>query len=186
MTTQNKIKISIIIFLSLSISLIIFIIHPLFQEIKKNSEGLFSEKEKLITAQAKIENLEEFKTLYRDLLPDLEKIDALFVNPDFPVEFISFLEETAKISQASIKISPPLPSKIAGDPWPSLIFQINSISSFPNFLRFLEKLESGPYLVEIQNLTTKRLAETELQAKKLEKLPLGDVNVTLSIKVFTY
>ena len=188
MTPRNKINLSLIIFSILSICLIVFIIYSLFDGIKKNSESLISQKAASVSFGAKIKELEEFQTVYQDLKPNLEKIDALFIDSKVPVEFINFLETTSQEYQNLIKISPGLPLKTERDPWLSIVFQITSTGSFPNFLRFLAKIETSPYLIEVQNLNVKRLTEKALMSKApnqgLAEGSLGDVEATLLIKVY--
>jgi len=181
MSLKIKINLSIIILIVLAILFSIFLISPTFLEIKKSSRNLLFQKEKIISLEAKAENLNKFRTYYQEIKPNLEKIDKLFTDPEAPVDFIGFLEKTSKDCQITIDISPALPMKMEQDLWPSLIFQITSTSSFPNFLKFLEKLESSNYLIEIQNLNIRRLDKTELK----DKFSLGDVKANLSIKVYT-
>ena len=185
MTIKKKITISTVFFLVLSILLIVFLIYPLFLEIKKNSQDFLSQKQKLIALEEKVENLEKFKIVFPEISPTLEKIDNLFIDPEVPVDFIRFLEKTSQDSQISLKISPAPPLKIEKDPWPSLSFQLSLAGSFPNLSNFLEKLKSSFYLIEIQNLTISCLSETELKSKEFEQFSLGDVKATLSIKVYT-
>ena len=185
MTLKNKINLSIAILLTLIIFLIVFGIWPLFSEIKKKAEEIVSQKQSLVSLENKAENLTKFKIYYQERKSDLEKTEHLFIDPEVPVEFIRFLEKTSRDCQTSIKISPALSTKTPKDPWPSLTFQITSASSFPNFLKFLEKLESSNYLIEIQNLNISRLSEMELKSKEFEQFSLGDVRTTLSLKVYT-
>ncbi len=172
MTLKNKINLSLIIFIVLSVCLIVLVIYPLFKEIKNSSEELVSEKQKLFSLERKIENLKEFQTLWLKIEPNLKKIDQLFIDPQVPVEFVNFLEKIAKDSEILIEISSALSSKTEKDPWSSLLLQINSTAPFSKFLKFLEKIEASPYLIEIQNLNARGLIE-------------GDTGITLSIKVYT-
>jgi len=172
MTLKNKINLSLIIFIVLSVCLIVLVIYPLFKEIKNSSEELVSEKQKLFSLERKIENLKEFQTLWLKIEPNLKKIDQLFIDPQVPVEFVNFLEKIAKDSEILIEISSSLSSKTEKDPWSSLLLQINSTAPFSKFLKFLEKIEASPYLIEIQNLNARGLIE-------------GDTGITLSIKVYT-
>ncbi len=178
MISQNKITISLIIFFFSVILLIIFVIYPLFGEIKENSKELILQKKNMTTLQLKIENLENFKSLYEKYRPSLEKIDNLFVDPEVPIEFIAFLEKTAEETQIEIKISPVSLKKSTDDLWSFIAFQITSNSSFPNFLKFLEKLETSPYLVRIQNLSIHRLTEKEIPSEI-------DTRAIFSIKTHT-
>jgi Tfp pilus assembly protein PilO len=172
MTITKKINLSIITFAILVILLVVFIIFPLFREIKDNSRELISQKESLATLEEKIGNLEKFKILYKELEQILEKIDNLFINSEVPVEFISFLETTAENCQQKIEISPTSAKKSEKELWSSLTFQIASTGSFPNFLKFLEKLETSPYLIEIKNINISKSGEG------------GDVKAIFSVKVF--
>ena len=126
----------------------------------------------MFSLEKKIENLKEFQTLWLEIEPNLKKIDQLFIDPQVPVEFVNFLEKIAKDSEILIEISSAISSKTEKDPWPSLLLQINSTAPFSEFLKFLEKIETSPYLIEIQNLNARRLIE-------------GDAEITLSVKVYT-
>lgn len=184
MTEKKKSNISLILFALFSIFFFSFLIYPLFKDIKKISQELISKKEKIVFLEGKIKNILEFRENYKERKENLEKIERLFVKAEVPIEFINFLEKTAQDSQISIKISftqIPISSK---DPWSSIFFQITSIGSFPNFLKFFEKIESGQYLIEVQNLNISRLTESELKSKELEGFSLGDVKTNLSLKVY--
>jgi len=69
--------------------------------------------------------------------------------------------------------------------WPSSIFQISLAGPPPDFLKFVDKLESGQYLAEIQSFDAAGLSESELKSAKFEKLSSGDIKANLTIKVFT-
>ncbi len=174
-----------IIFGIVSLILVLLIIYPLFKEIKRNSEDLISAKRTLISLQTEIENLEQFKEIYKTLKPNLKRMKALFANPKVPINLIKFLEKTGTDSEVLIEISPASFKKTGTDPWSSIGFQISLIGSLPNCLKFLEKLETAPYLIEVQNFFAQWLSEDELRTKKYEGFSEGDVTANLLIKVFT-
>lgn len=134
--------------------------------------------------EIKIGNLGKFQTLWQEIEPSFQKIEKLFIDPEAPVEFISFLEKISKDCQMAIKISSTPSSGTEKDPWPSLFFQISSATSSPKFLKFLEKLETSPYLIEISSLNVRELTEAELKSKEFEGRSLGDVAAALSLKVY--
>ena len=185
MTIKNKINLSLIFFLILAIFLLAFLIYPLLKDIKNYSNEIISQKKEVSSLENKIEDLEEFRKNYAKIKPNLEKIETLLTNSEAPIDFISFLEKTSRDCHLTIKIVPAAITKKTEESWASLSFSIILTGSFPNFLRFLEKLESGPYLIEIQNLSIKRLPETELKSKEFENLSLGDIQASFLIKVFT-
>lgn len=170
MKKANKITLSIVVFIVFIVLMIVFVINPLYQEAKEKSQELVNQKKQLSILETKIGNLERFKILYKSLEDILEKIDNLFVDSEVPVEFITFLETTADNSNLIIDISPGSSGKFGKDPWPSIIFKTSLTGEFPNFLKFMEKLENSQYLIEIQNLA-------------VNKKTTG-VEGTLTIKVF--
>ena len=177
MAIKKKIYLTLIIFSLLIILIIVFVVFPLFRGIKNNSKELIVQKEKFVALEAKITNLEKFKVLYAELQRFLKEIDNLFVDSRVPVEFIGFLEKSSEKSQLEIEILPTSDKKIEKDFWPHLTFQITSTGSFPNFLKFLEKLENSLYLVELQNVSISKLTG--------DKDAVSDnVRADFSVKVF--
>ncbi len=80
MTLRNKINLSIVVFLLLSLLLILFLIFPLFSDIKKNSQELISQKKKIAILENEIRNIEEFKKDYQTIKQSLERIETFFTN----------------------------------------------------------------------------------------------------------
>lgn len=184
MNLKKKIISSLIIFSLIFLFFIFFLIFPSFKEIKNLSRELISKKEEILFLEEKIKKLEEFQKNYKKIKPDLEKIDSLFVEEKMPLEFIDFLKRISKDCQIPIEISTISITKTKEDPWIPIGFQINSFGSFPNFLKFLDKLEASQYLIKIENLNISKLTETEIKSKEFEGASLGDVKILLSIKVY--
>jgi len=151
------------------------------KEIRANSQELISLKSELASFQKETENLNKLKVVYQNYQSNLAKIDQIFIDPRRPIEFFDFLDKNATLFQLKIEKSPVSRQKTETEP-PSLFLQISVIGSFPNFLKFLEKLENAPYLIDILNLNVKKIAEREIQSKGL--LP-QDVESTFLIKVYT-
>ena len=152
MKSKNKtILLVSVVFLSVVV-LIVFLIIPIFLEIEKYSGEIIIEKGKLIDLEAKVESLENFKIIKSQIEPNLEKAKSLFVNKDLPLNFINFLEKTSLDCQLSLNISSSPPDVLQNKSWSFFVFQIRSSGTFPNFLKFLEKLENSNYLIEVQSL----------------------------------
>lgn len=190
MEPRKKIILSSII-LGLSVLVFVFlIIYPLFREIKRKSEEVGFQKRILIENQIKIDSLEEIQALYKTYSQNLEKIDALLVDAETPVDFIKFLEKTAEDFEISIEILPNAFQSAEAGVWSSLNFQICLFGSFLNCSRFLEKLELSsfptasedkPYtfdskmwgkgfLIEILNLNARNTDEQNIKAVLLVKV----------------
>lgn len=181
MKANKKIYISFLVFGTISILFVGLVIYPLLREIRKNSKELLEQKNNLSSFSEGIKDLANSKKAYEVYRQNLEKIDTLFVDPEVPIELINSLEKNASDAQLLIDISPLPTVKKGTDPWPSLSFQISAVGSFPSSLQFLEKLENGPYLIDVLNLNLKRLTEKEIK----EGAPLTSINAIFSIKVFT-
>jgi len=185
MSLKNKINLSIIIFFFLDLLFIVFLIFPLFRDIKTISQELISQKKELAILENEIKNIEEFEKDYQKIKPSLEKVETFFTNSDVPIGFITFLEKNAKDNGLPIKIIPASLFKTSEDAWPIIGFTINVAGPSSSFLRFLEKLEAGPYLTQLLNLNIRRLTEGELKLKDFEMFSLGDVQASFLVKVFT-
>lgn len=165
--------------------LAVFLIFPLLNNIKKGADELVSVKKDLVLLKDKTSGLEEIKKTYEDWGIDFNKIEELFVDPEIPVDLMEFLEKTAINSGNSINISPVSLRTDGTDLWDSIAFQLDVTGPCFGFLKFLQKIESCLYLIEIKELNIKKLSEQELKLERYEKYSLGDVGANLVIKVFT-
>jgi len=185
MIHSKKIYISLIIFVLLNAAIIVFLIFPIFRSINKDAQGFLSWRDELISTEAKIENLRNFSEVYKNYQQNLDKLGNVFVNKDVPIEFINFLGITAQNHQLIIKVSSVTSEESKNNPWQILNFQISIYGSFPNFLKFLGKLENSPYLAEVQNLNIKNLGGVKSDIEGFENLSANDINVTFVLKVAT-
>lgn len=176
MDIKKKIYFSLALSAVLNLSIILFLIYPNFLKIKKVSENFLSQKQELFLLEERETNVNKFKNFYNREKVNLNEIEAVFINPEAPVDFIGFLEKISQDSQISIKISPISAAAGTDDTWNSIGFQLDLDGSFPDFLKFLEKLESSAYLVEIKNLNIRGLTES---------VAPGSVKANLALKVYT-
>jgi hypothetical protein len=211
----KKNYLSIAVFGIVSTLFAVFVILPLFKEIKAISQNLFLKKNKIVYLSEERENLQKIENLYKTYQSDLGRIENLFVDPEVPIEFIGFLEKTAVSSQIKLEISSMTRAAAKGEneataslttravarggdeqssattkkteqePWQNLSGQLLVTGSFSNFSKFLHKLENGPYLIEVLDLNTKKLTEREVQVAGFENIPEADTITTFSIKAFT-
>jgi len=180
MSPRKKIYFWLFIFTLIFLFFIAFFIPKFLKGIRDDSQELVSLKNDLASFQKETENLQQISKAYQNYQENLTKIDKIFIDPKLPIEFIDFLEKNAQISQLKIEISPV--SKQETETSPSLFFQISTIGSFPNFLRFLEKLKNAPYLIDVLNLNVKKLTEGKIQS---EGFFPQDIESTFLIKVYT-
>ena len=135
--------------------LIIFIIFPLITGIQNDSKELISLKSELSVLEQTKGNAEELKKLSALHQQDAEAINAIFIDPKIPIDFIRFVETTASESGTTLEVS---------YDENSVSFDIALEGSFSAFLKFLTKLENGPYPLEISSLNIKRTTGGKISA----------------------
>ncbi|MBM3250645.1 MAG: hypothetical protein FJZ07_00155 [Candidatus Nealsonbacteria bacterium] len=176
MTNRRKIIILLTIIEIVVLIFIGFLIFLQLKGVKKVSEELIGLKRELILFQDEAGELERAKETYWKLEPGLKEIARLFPDPGIPIGLIRFWENIAAESGLLIEVSPIFIKSVETDPWESMGFQLVLAGSVGNFLRFLEKIEAGSYLTEVQSLVI----------SKQEKETGGSgVRAILLAKIFT-
>lgn len=164
MNIKIKIYIISVVFFAFALAFILMLVLPCLIEIKNSSEKLFSEKANVASFENQAIAIDNFKKNYALYQPNLEKMDTLFVDPQNPIDFIKFLEKTASESKVISKVSI---MSLSGENQAavSVNFQTTLNGDFNNVLTFLEKIESSPVVLEIDNLTiTKIHLSKQIQA----------------------
>jgi len=173
---KDTIYITLAILGFIILSLILFFVWPLFLSIKNNSSALLSGKNDAEILRSQSDQIENFKKVYDNYKPDLEKINQLFIDPKNPVTFIEFLENSATTSFIDLEVS-----LISDQKEPStVIFQLSTTGNFTHILDFSKKIENGPYLIQIKNISMKS-ADTEAIT---QGNPSGKVDANLLISAF--
>lgn len=179
----KKSYISLILLAVISAALVIFVIYPLVRGIKESSEQLLLEKEAQLTFAEEIENFQNFKEVYQEIEPNLEKAEGLLAIPEPPIEFINFLEQTAFNSNVLLEISSVELRETEEEIWPFLNFRLQASCSFSDFSKFIEKLENGFYLIEIYDFGIAKAGGSP-GAGRAGTLT-GNVSASFSLRVFT-
>lgn len=178
---NKKPYIYFIVFITLGAIIMTFLVFFLFGVIKKSSEDFISQKKALGEIEFKTENSAELEKIHQDYKANLKKIELAFIEKDTPIEFIEFLEKNASNCFLSINISSLSFQKTDLDtgriPWDFLNLQMGLEGTFPDFLKFLEKLENSPYLIEVSNLNIRKTQE--------EKESSAGIFASLFIKAYT-
>lgn len=179
MSSKRKIILISIIFGVINIFVLIFLLLPCLKDIGNTFNELAIIRKRLVSSQELLESVGEIRNTYKGIEADSNKIDSLFVDRAVPIGVIEFWENTASNSKIDLNPSSIILKSVdekekKSSPWNFLLFQISLKGNFSNFLKFLEKNESGPYLMEIQTIAIR-----EADAAS------GNVNVNLGGKVFT-
>ena len=182
MKPQYAIYLIIAVFFLAAVFCIVFLVHHLWQSIKENSGQILSDKAEILSLDSQDNALKSFKKNYDGYKVNLDKADQLFVNPDDPIAFISFLEKTASDSSVAFDIALSPPQKgLAPSAQPAAVFQISAKGSFTNIATFIQRLERGPYLLGLQHVSIKNIG----QGGDTEGNPFRGVEAVFSIEVMT-
>lgn len=168
-----------LIFLFISLSLVFFAWGFMGAKLQGKSMELIEAKRALLVAKARQGNLESDEALYKQINNDREKIDSFFVDLDVPVNIIKFWESIAIQSGVTIVIDS-AQSQTSGDVWKSQAFKITMTGQVENSLQFLERLETAPYMTEIQSFFSRILNANESGKSD----DLGKMKSEIIIKVY--
>jgi|SRR3989344_3099377 len=154
---KNTIYFIIAMFIPFFLGLIFFMIYPIFQSVRNHSEEFVAIQKKILLIDQQNKEVVDFKKKYDTYKASLENLQTLFVNSQNPVDFIEFIEKTAKeegISDLNTTIvSNPVTSKTAQA---VLTFRVSFTANFSNIVRFVEKMEKGNYLARVRQLGIKQ------------------------------
>ena len=141
------------------IFMVVFLVYVPLKEVQDYSNAIFLNKNRDIFLSLQDTQLHNFKNEHANYKPNLDKIDLLFIDPSNPVNFIEFLENIASEYNLSADVaiaSSNVKKEQNSDDLPAIMFSVYVKGDFSNIIKFSEKLETGPYLVEIQNLKINR------------------------------
>jgi hypothetical protein len=177
MPIKKQIYIIILISLLLSVFLTLFLIFPLISGIYQDSEKIISQKNNILLSQTEFNAAKNFQAKYESYKPNLDRIDQMFVDSKNLVDFMEFVEKTAFDSGTKVKISTPFFSQ---DSYPYFAnLQIVCSGDFSKVIKFINAIETGKYLIQVQNLNVVNYKED----LSFEQATTG-VSATISIKVF--
>jgi len=153
MKTQNKIYSTSAFFVVTVTLLIVFLIYPTFRDFREKSREILYNKEKTVFLHMQKQELDNFEQNFKNYQANLNKIEKLFIDPKNPVDFIRFLEQTSYSLNLDVDIN--LVKDITKEQTNTQLsyFQIYSKGDFNDILEFFEKIENGPYLLQINKLT---------------------------------
>jgi len=179
MTIKSK-TILLSIFFSVSFLLILlFLILPNIEEIKRISREISQTKFRLEEISKRQEEIEKFKKLPPEIKENLSKFENSFVNKEIPVDFFEFLEKMAKDLKIQSQIS------ILSFSKDSFSFQIKGVSTPENVFRFIEKIENCNYLIQIEGIRISKLSEAELKMEEFKGFSKNDLKFEISFSVLT-
>ena len=184
MNDKRQITLFIGICAVVSLTLLIVFIWPFFSRVKESSAELTRIKKELAVIDDKTGNIKTLKETCSMIGDNLQRAENLLIDKKVPVNLIEYLENSANSSNVLIKVSPISLKEISDDLWDFMSFRLNVSGSYQDFMSFFEKLEAGPFLVEIKDLSVKGLTSSDLSVDDFAQFSIGDVTATITIRVF--
>ncbi len=122
----------------------------------KDSQELLSLRRTLFSLEKQEQDFVDLTRDYQENSEEIAIIEDSFSEIGAPVEFLNFLEETARATGLEIKTELYANPKTKTDIWGSIIIQLRSRGKSDKIIRFLDKIENNAYMAEIIEFTAKQ------------------------------
>lgn len=153
MNLKNRIYSTFGLFVVITLLLVAFLIYPTFRDISEVSREILYNKEKTVFLHTQNQELDNFKKSFDSYQANLNKVENLFIDPKNPVDFVRFIEKTSSNLNLEVDINLVKDSTKEQTSNPQFSsFQIYTKGNFTSILEFSEKIEHGPYLLQINKL----------------------------------
>lgn len=192
MISQKKqILLVVLLFLIVFVLILFLVARPFLAQIKQAGKDLALQELNLEELNSQLASFEDFQKKNTDFQQYFSVVKDCFVDSGAPIKFMEFLENEAEILGVKLTVAA-LP--LTKDPKFSSAFQITLEGKFSDTLRFLERLEESPWLVELGSLVITRFSETEQkqqqgqsqnQTEAEKPREVGDVTMLFSIKALS-
>lgn len=177
---KRKIAIIAVSFALLYSALTIFAILPLVKQIEKDSQKVASKEVIVGVLERQLDSLVDFQKKQSEYQSYLEQAESSFVRADAPIIFMEFLEAQAHLVDVFLSVSSITQRK--GEEF-GLGLNLKLAGPFARCLRFLEKIEQSPFLIEITNMQARRLTEKDIdKSEEFGRLAPGDVEIIISLR----
>lgn len=176
-TTKRKIYFVSGTFIGL-ILIVVFIILPSIQEMKEISNDIHAQKEKLEKLYLEGRFLKPTKNQYEKMEPQITDLSKVFVINDQELEIITTLEKIAlknKLEQ-KIDLQEPLENEEEqqNSKYEVMPLSIKIIGNYSNFLKYLTKVETLDYQINIKDY---RIFSTEVGEIIMDEIKFIDKNI---------
>jgi hypothetical protein len=164
---KNKNSLSFSILAILYIAVLAWIFYWQIPNIKLYSDRCVKAQNDIATSQEILSQSISVKNFYSETQNDIKKADSLFADKEAPLVFINFLEKLATESNVAINISAGNSAdKSSADIFDFYSLQSTLMGQSKDIIKFMERLENSPYLLNIQSLDFSQ--STDLKLGKIE------------------
>jgi hypothetical protein len=150
---------------------------------KQKSNDFYLAKNKFFSTEKTESQLELAKNFYEKHQGEVKEFNAVFFETDVPVKLITFIEETASTSGVNFNLDSIGKANLGDNQGfkifkPALIMSASASASLKDILLFLTKIESGPFLIEVTDITIRK------KGFDSDKSSTSSVDVHFTLKVF--
>lgn len=145
--------------LGVFLGIIIFVAVPLVADIQNVRAQTIMRQVDAVGYENRIFWVRRFREFAKQESENFSKLANVLVDSQMPLDFIDYLEGAAFDSGIKINFSPSVTHREPDEEWPSLGFQIDADGGIGDILRFVKKIETGPYLVSIEGFNIKAGAQ---------------------------
>lgn len=177
MKAKQKIIITAISFGSFSAIFLAVVVYVVLGGVQEDHGQILAYKQEFLQLQEYEKGSRELEAFSAQYAEEFLRLENLFVDSETPIAFFRFLDETADLFRLRIEKSPGAFQHLEGDRWPSFEVRLAGSGVYPDVMAFLQKIENGPYLLEVQTIA--------LTGGGLGEGSQGEVGFTASLKVFT-
>ena len=157
------------------------VIGPLVLGIEDIGTNIKEQDQNMLVLEERIAKAKEFRAFRAENEKDLAKLEKALIKAEMPLDFINFLEDVSKECQVISSFLPIASPKAEKDGLPAISFQVVITGNFSSAMKFLKKIESGPYLIQIGNLTIKNELGDVLEEGGAKQ---GQIRMDLSLKAY--
>jgi len=129
-----------------------FLIYPIFKRIQTRSIELILAEAEFQDAISRTEEISFWRQRYSEINAHFQILKSVFVDSNFPVDFIKFIEGLSEKSGVEVQISLITSASKKEGEAPCMRLGIIIKGDTANCLAFLDKLENSAYLVSIEHL----------------------------------
>ena len=178
MKAKQKIVIATASFGAFTVIFLVMVVYAVLQGVLEDRGQVLTHKRELLQLQEYEKSSRELEMFSTQYAGEFLLLEDLLVDSETPIAFFRFLDGTADLFRLRIEKAPGAVQHLKGDRWPSFEIRFAGDGVYPDVMAFLQKIENGPYLLEIKNFTL----TTE---KGFTDVGQGEVEFTSSWKVFT-
>jgi HAMP domain-containing protein len=176
MNFTKKIIFSSILFLIIFLLFIFFLILPQIRKINELSREISQKVFELEGIEKRQKEIEEFKRFFPEIKENFSKLELSFIDNEFPVSFIEFLEKMGKDLVSSTQVS------ILSSTKNSMKFQVQGKGNLENVFKLIEKVENCQYLIQIERIEISKTEESKLKETKGSTLPTLEFKVLFTVQ----